>query len=127
MKSLPPLLLLMLMLGTMPARAAITGADLLARCTASEKSMAGATLTPEEMLDSSWCVGYLSGLLDGFGVGDFKVDNEKMVCPPDEGLSRTQALNIITRHLRDHPEDLPKSGRRDALLALAKALPCKRP
>ncbi len=109
----------------LPALAALTGNDLLARCTASEKSMNGEKLTAEEMLDSMWCVGYLSGLLDGFGVGDFKVDNVKMVCPTEEGLSRSQALGIINRYLRDHPEERPKSGRRDALVALSKAFPCK--
>ena len=108
-----------------PAQATLTGDDLLARCSASEKSMNGAKLTAEEMLDSMWCVGYLSGLLDGFGVADFKVENTRMVCPAEEGLSRSQALGIITRYLRDHPEERPKSGRRDALLALSKAFPCK--
>lgn len=108
-----------------PTFAALTGDDLLTRCTASEKSMNGEKLTAEEMLDSMWCVGYLSGLLDGFGVGDFRVDNEKMVCPAEEGLSRSQALGIITRYLRDHPDERPKSGRRNALVALSKAFPCK--
>ena len=50
----------------MPAQAAITGEDLLSRCSASEKSMQGEKLSPDEALDSMWCVGYLSGLLDGF-------------------------------------------------------------
>ena len=105
--------------------AALSGDDLLARCSAAERSMAGETLNAEETLDSMWCVGYLSGLLDGFGVADFKVNSEKMVCPGEEGLSRTQALKIITRYLRDHPEELSKNGRRTALLALSKALPCQ--
>jgi len=108
----------------MPAQAAITGEDLLSRCSASEKSMQGEKLSPDEALDSMWCVGYLSGLLDGFGVADFKIENEKMVCPAAEGLSRSEALAIITRYLREHPEERAKSGRRDALVALSKALPC---
>lgn len=87
--------------------------------------MAGEKLAGEEMLDSMWCVGYVSGLLDGFGVSDFRVGEEKMVCPPESGLTRSQALGIITGYLRDHPDDLAKSGRRGALLALSKALPCK--
>lgn len=107
------------------AFAALTGGDLLTRCTASEKSMNGEKLTAEEMLDSMWCVGYLSGLLDGFGVADFKVNDEKMVCPTEAGLTRIQALGIINRYLREHPEDLQKSGRRSALLALSKGLPCR--
>lgn len=119
------LLWLVSLLAWMPAHAALTGAELLKRCNAAEKSMAGEKLAGEEVLDSMWCVGYVSGLLDGFGVGDFKVGEEKMVCPPESGLTRSQALGIITGYLRDHPDDLPKSGRRSALLALSKALPCK--
>jgi len=109
----------------LPAFSAMSGDDLLARCSASEKSMNGEKLNAEEMLDSMWCVGYLSGLLDGFGVADFKVDNEKMVCPKDGGLTRSEALTTITHFLRDHPEERAKSGRRNALVALSRAFPCK--
>lgn len=120
------LLLLVVMLGCQSAaHAALSGEELLKRCSTSEKSMAGTPLSAEELLDSSWCVGYVSGLLDGFGVADFKVEGEKMVCPKEDGLSRSQALGIIMRYLREHPDDSPKSGRRSALLALAKALPCQ--
>lgn len=125
MKTLVAFSFLALLTPSSPAHSAITGADLLDRCTASEKSMSGAKLSAAEMLDSMWCVGYISGLLDGFGVGDFKVGNEKMVCPPEEGLTRSQALAVINQYLREHQEDLAKSGRRDALLALSKAFPCK--
>lgn len=107
------------------AVATLTGDDLLARCSASEKSINGEKLSAEEMLDSMWCISYLSGLLDGFGVADFRVNNEKMVCPATEGISRSQALGIITRYLRDHPQDRSKSGRRIALVALSKAFPCR--
>jgi hypothetical protein len=109
----------------LPALATFSGNDLLTRCGASEKSLSGEKLTADEMLDSMWCVGYLSGLLDGFGVADFRVSNQKMVCPPATGLSRSQALGIIVRYLRDHPDDRAKSGRRLALVALSKALPCR--
>lgn len=108
-----------------PALAAVSGAELLKRCTAAEKSVQGDKLSSEELLDSTWCAAYISGLLDGFSVSDFRVGEEKMVCPPEAGLTRSQALGIITRHLREHPDDHAKTGRRSALLALAKAMPCK--
>lgn len=108
-----------------PVLAAVTGAELLTRCEASEKSMDGGKLTNDEVLDAMWCNGYLSGLLDGFSVGDFKIGDEKAVCPPEEGLTRAQALKIVTRWLREHPDASQKSGRRGALLALANTYPCK--
>lgn len=126
MKFLPIFTLLACTLLASPAWAAITGAELLKRCNASEKSMSGGKMTAEETLDSMWCVGYISGLLDGFGVSDFRVGEVRMVCPGEEGITRSQALGIITGYLNEHPDDLPKSGRRSALLALAKALPCKK-
>ena len=125
MRILPAIGLAALLALPLPALATLSGADLLARCSASEKSVAGEKLSAAEMLDSMWCVGYLSGLLDGFGVADFRVAGEKMVCPGESGLSRSQALGIITGYLREHPEEQPKSGRRIALVALAKAMPCK--
>jgi hypothetical protein len=107
------------------AQAAFTGEDLLKRCSAAEKSMHHEQLSAEEALDSMWCVGYLSGLLDGFGVSDYKIDDHKMICPTEEGLSKSNALTIIMQYLRDHPEEQQKNGRRSALVALSRALPCK--
>jgi hypothetical protein len=120
------LALLFLLAMAAPAGAAVTGQELLNRCTASEKSVEGtAKLSGEEALDAMWCMGYMSGLLDGFSVGDYKVAGAKVMCAPEEGLTRTQALRIVNKWLREHPEALPKSGRRGALLALASAYPCK--
>lgn len=108
-----------------PAFAGATGAELLGRCGAAEKSMEGGQLSGEEMLDAMWCMGYVSGLLDGFSVGDYKVGEVKMMCPPGEELTRAQALRIVTKWLREHPDALQKSGRRGALLALSSAYPCR--
>ncbi len=108
-----------------PVFAATTGAELLSRCEAAEKSMNGDHLSGEEVFDGMWCMGYMSGLLDGFGVGDFKIGDEKAVCPPAEGLTREQALKSVTRWLRDNPDALQKSGRRGAILALSRTYPCR--
>jgi hypothetical protein len=127
MKRLLIALALPLLLGvSYTASAAVTGKELLDRCTASEKSLDGKEkLSGEEALDAMWCMGYMSGLLDGFSVSDYKVGNAKVMCVPDEGLTRTQALRIVNKWFREHPDALPKSGRRGALLALASAYPCK--
>lgn len=110
------------------ASAAVTGQDLLDRCSASEKSLESKEkLSGEEALDAMWCMGYMSGLLDGFSVSDYRVGNAKVMCVPDEGLTRTQAMRIVNKWFREHPDALPKSGRRGALLALASAYPCKQP
>lgn len=121
-----PLALPLLLGVSYTASAAVTGKELLDRCTASEKSLDGKEkLSGEEALDAMWCMGYMSGLLDGFSVSDYKVGNAKVMCVPDEGLTRTQALRIVNKWFREHPDALPKSGRRGALLALASAYPCK--
>jgi hypothetical protein len=108
-----------------PVHAAVSGAELLSRCEAAQKSIEGASLTGAEMLDGMWCMGYMGGLLDGFGVGDFRIGNEKAVCPPGEGLTREQALRSVTRWLRENPDALQKSGRRGAILALSRTYPCR--
>jgi hypothetical protein len=127
MKRLVIALAIPLLLGaSFAASAAVTGQELLDRCTASEKSLEGKErLSGGEALDAMWCMGYMSGLLDGFSVSDYRVGNAKVMCVPDEGLTRTQALRIVNKWLREHPDALPKSGRRGALLALASAYPCK--
>lgn len=127
MKRLVIALAIALLLGaSFAASAAVTGQELLDRCSASEKSLEGKEkLSGGEALDAMWCMGYMSGLLDGFSVSDYRVGNAKVMCVPDEGLTRTQALRIVNKWLREHPDALPKSGRRGALLALASAYPCK--
>lgn len=118
--------LAILLAAAVPACAAVTGEELLNRCSASEKSVNGTEkLSGAEMLDAMWCMGYMSGLLDGFSVGDYKVGGAKVMCAPEEGLTRTQALRIVNKWLRENPDALLKSGRRGALLALAGAYPCK--
>jgi hypothetical protein len=113
------------LMAAQPVSAAVSGAELLTRCEAAEKSMEGAKLSGDAMLDGMWCMGYMSGLLDGFSVGDYKVGDTKAVCPPEEGLTRTQALKVVTKWLREHPEAQQKNGRRGAVLALTSAYPCK--
>lgn len=106
------------------AMAAMSGQELLKRCSAAEKSMKGETLTANETLDSMWCMGYVSGLLDGFSLGDFKVGDAKAVCPPEQGLQRGEALLTIVKWLRENPSDLDKNGRRNAVIALSKTYSC---
>jgi hypothetical protein len=125
MKFLIPLMFVALLMAAGPAPAAVTGAELLSRCEAAEKSMDGEKLSGDAMLDAMWCMGYMSGLLDGFSVGDYRVGNAKAVCPPEEGVSRTQALRVVSKWLREHPEAQQKNGRRGAVLALTSAYPCK--
>ncbi len=119
------LLALLLFATASAAGATASGADLLARCGAYEKSLQNQKLSAEEALDAMWCMGYISGLLDGFGVSDFRIGEAIAVCPPEAAISRHKALAIILRWLRDNPQEHANSGRRSAILALARAYPCK--
>ena len=121
---LPLLITLTLAMAPLDAAAAMSGQELLKRCSAAEKSMQGETLTANETLDSMWCMGYVSGLLDGFSLGDFKVGDAKAVCPPEQGLQRGDALLAIVKWLRENPADLSKNGRRNAVIALSKTYSC---
>jgi hypothetical protein len=125
--AVPIALTCLLLFCAWPSQAApVTSGDLLNRCSSSEKSMNGGTLSPDETMDAMWCMGYVSGLLDGFSIGDFRVAGAKAVCPPEESLTRSEALRIINQWLREHPQDKDKSGRRSAIIALSKAYPCKK-
>ena len=121
---LPLVFSALMALAPIPAAAAMSGQELLTRCSAAEKYMQGETLTANETLDSMWCMGYVSGLLDGFSLGDFKVGDAKAVCPPEQGLQRGEALLTIVKWLRANPADLDKNGRRNAVIALSKAYSC---
>jgi hypothetical protein len=71
------------------------------------------------------CLSYSRGVMEGLLIG--KILSKKgplPYCPPDDGLSATQARLIIEKYLKDHPEMLHKQAAFLAAEALMAAFPC---
>jgi len=120
------LALIFVMLGfSQNAAASPDGASLLRACNASNKQEDGIEVSDEEAAYALWCSGYVAGYLDGFQISSSTKGAGEKLCLPNAGITNDQAIRVITRWLKDHPETLHQSGRVEILRALASAFPCK--
>jgi len=106
------------------ASATPTGTDLVNACGAAVRALDGTQLSANESEQALWCGAYMSGLVDGFGVSPPGVNGRQVLCLPEQGIDNGQAIRIVTKWLREHPEHLHESGRMEAMIALTKAFPC---
>jgi hypothetical protein len=103
-----------LCLTTAPARAAeprdsvATGNDLLNACGSAKP------------LEYGMCMGYISGLVDGFLVAD-----RTIICVP-AGLTRGQLRDVVVAGIQSLPKERGQVAYAVALLALAKTFPCQK-
>lgn len=101
------------------------GSELLRACNASNKQEDGIKVSEEEAAYALWCIGYVAGFLDGFQISSYTKAGGKTLCLPNKGITNDQAIRVITKSLKDHPETLHKSGRSAIFTVLASAFPCK--
>jgi hypothetical protein len=70
-----------------------------------------------EKLDSIFCIGYVTGVMDS-------LQSIKAICLPDNVVVR-QGVDVVTNHLRTHPERRQNSAVSESFVALQKAFPCE--
>lgn len=79
-----------------------------------------AKLSETEIVQKNICLFYVSGVLDGYQLGESSIK----ICSPDEATMGELAL-VVLKHLNDHPEKLHNPPRYLILEALNNAFPCK--
>ena len=108
-----------------PATAlAQTGRDVLARCLAATKVLQGRTSTRDEADAGMWCIGYVSGMVDGITTMTSHLPSKK-ICIPPNGLSSEESVKIVTDWLMANPGALAESGRSAVVIAIGTAFPCQ--
>ena len=89
--------------------------------------------TAEEHFKIAWCLGYIYGFKDGFdGLAlvsakddtDFTKLRHSYICFP-EGSTIDQAIRVLVKFLKDHPERLHQPSFTLAEEAFAEAFPCQ--
>lgn len=111
----------------MPCTAESTTALIVLQgCGATVKQIDGSEISIEESIASTWCVGYVSGMLDGVRIAPQLNKGPPLVCSPEGGITNEQAVRVVVKYLRAKPEILHESARIHVLIALAKAFPCPR-
>jgi hypothetical protein len=100
------------------------GTELLRSCSATIKQADGSELSPSEIIQSAYCIGYVSGVLDGLTLLNWK-GGETPVCLPAGGVGNEQAVRVVVKYLRENPAELHVSARVSVLVAIGEAFKCK--
>jgi len=122
------------------------GNKLLTNCTYAERFLNN--LTPDNLkkpVEVMWCIGfveatvgkiYLEDLFHQFGtkanatveerLAELRTKNPPLVCLPEQGIKNGQAVRIVVKYLREHPERLHEPAVHLLSWAISDAFPCKK-
>jgi hypothetical protein len=79
---------------------------------------------PEQALSQIQCLGYVSGILDAYGVISGVYDNVNLYCAPATGVTVDEAVSAVVEWLRKYPSKSNMPARSAVLLALKDKYPC---
>ena len=115
------------MLGGGVAVADITdGNDLLESCHIIDRAMEqNATLSSAEFVKGGQCLGLIEGVRNTILYLNNIVPKNYKVCFPEGGIKNNQAIKIVEKYLREHPEDLNQDQTFLTMMAYKTAYPCK--
>ena len=108
-----------------------TGNDVLNSCQTAVRYIDNNGEFTNEHFDSGWCTGWIAGVLQLT-----KLHNERIIvtkekstmlqfCVPDSGIPVIQAVRVVVKFLKEHPEQLNEDGMGLTIAALKSTFPCK--
>ena len=87
------------------------------------------TYTPNAVgaLNEGMCIGYISGIKDALRMAAVEADKSGSigVCFPEGGIPNGEAVLVVIKWLKDHPEKLHEPAIALTVKAFQKAFPCK--
>lgn len=108
--------------------AAMDGNDLLKKCHPLWSDDPSASISTGEMLESTFCAGYVSGVLDARAM-QFAMDKadhvqgRRQYCRPAE-VSNSQVFRILKKWLENNPDKLHQRADTIIFVAMLEAFPC---
>lgn len=101
------------------------GSQLLADCGASDaiKEGRGQSFDAKKFLDAGRRTGFIQGIVDMNTFYQAALKDAALFCSPNNS-TYGQALRIVVKYLRDHPEQLHKDEFDLAVAALSAVFPC---
>jgi len=108
-----------------------TGNEFLRDCTNTLRLLDGdLQLTGDELSVAFHCGGYLLGFIDGYVVSGavnkaLSGSSRPLMCLPEGGIPEDQAVRVVVKWMRGHPQDLNRPARILVTIALEQAFPCK--
>ena len=112
-----------------PVPVAADGNQLLKLCAAAERTADGVKQSVLDDVDAIRCMSYLNGITDlnmMYQAGLNRPKPQTLFCLPDTNIKNAQAVHIVVKFLRAHPEQLHQSDIFLVAVALAEAFPCQK-
>jgi len=128
---LAPIAVVFLFMAVVPAFGEIRGNDVLDSCQIAVRNFDDNGGPAGERFDAGWCSGWVNGALELT-----KLHNERTTlikekptllqfCVGVPGIPVIQAMRIVVKYLKEHPEQLHEDGMGLTVTALKDAFPCK--
>ena len=114
------------------AEAETTGNDVLKNCQTAVRFADNNGAPTGELYDSGWCFGWVSAALELTKAynewSDFTKQKPTLLqfCLPDSGIPVIQAVRVVVKYLKEHPEQLHEDGMGLTVAALIDSFPCRR-
>jgi len=131
MKSWVLVVVSFLFVTALPAFADFTGNDVLKSCQAAVRFADNDGGPAGEHLDSGWCMGWVASALQLTKLHNewtsFVKEKPMLLqfCVPESGVPVIQAVRIVVKYLKEHPDQLHQDGMGQTLAALKGSFPCK--
>ena len=131
MKSSLFVVVTVLFVTALPMLAETTGNEVLSNCQAAVQFSDNNGAPVGEHFDSGWCIGWVTGALQFT-----KLNNEwttlikekptpLQFCVAASGVPVIQAVRVVVKYLKEHPEQLTEDGMGLTIAALKNSFPCK--
>jgi hypothetical protein len=78
---------------------------------------------PDGTLSEGICLGYIISAADTYGAWEHWGKINNYICAP-AGITSSHLRQIVTKHLREHPEKLDLDAGGQVIKALREAFPC---
>ena len=101
----------------------IDGNRLLRDCNNTIRALEGSGGSVETLASASFCIGYVTGILEMHAFSSLIEKMPPLFCLPDE-MEFGQAIRVIVRYLQTHPERLHVPASAHVIEALRGAFPC---
>lgn len=103
------------------------GNQLLESCRIIDRAMEqNTTLSSAEFVKGGQCLGLTEGVRNTILYLNSIVPQNYKVCFPEGGIKNIQAVRIVEKYLREHPEDLNQDQTFLTMMAYKTAYPCKK-
>lgn len=101
-----------------------TAAELSVQCNAATRLASEKDFRISDVQPAAFCIGYLSGYLDGAATQRFITETGREYCAPDRGIPAETMIQLLNNYLTENPSNGSDSARTAIAVQLAREYPC---